>query len=109
MASGEGVEGGGLIPGVGDHDITTLQVKSDSGRQTLLLKFHFNDTVGDVYDYVTMHRTKGSAFVLRSSFPAAVYSDRAVTLQEAGLVPNATLRIAPAAAAVLDGSAGAKK
>ncbi len=97
MAAGEeGGEGGS--PGASvPHDITTLQVKSDSGRQTLLLKFRFGDTIGDVYDYVDMHRTKGTQYTLRTSFPAATYTDRSVTLQDAGLVPNAVLRIAPVA------------
>ena len=107
MAAGdEGGEGGGSPSSV-PHDVTTLQVKSDSGRQTLLLKFHFTDCIGDVYDYVDMHRTRGTPYVLRTSFPAATHSDRTMTIQDAGLVPNAVLRIAP----VADGGAvgGSKK
>lgn len=103
-----GLDGSGeLAPSIAPADVTTLQVKSDSGRQTLLLKFHFHDTVGDVYDYVDLHRTKDSAYVLRTAFPPAALTDRSVTLEEAGLVPNAVLRIAPHASQ--EGASDSKK
>jgi len=107
IAAGEEGGEGGVSPSTVPHDVTTLQVKSDSGRQTLLLKFHFGDCIGDVYDYVNMHRTRGTPFVLRTSFPAASYTDRSMTLQEAGLVPNAVLRITPQGGAAA--SEGGKK
>lgn len=76
-------------------DITTLQVKSDSGQATILLKMRYSDTLRDVRRYVDQHRTETTEYELRTAFPARAYTDASQTLKEAGLVPNAVLMIRP--------------
>ena len=48
----EGMRGSVATP----EDITTLRVKSDGGRQTLIIKLKYDDTIGDVRRFVDNHR-----------------------------------------------------
>jgi hypothetical protein len=73
--------------------VTTLQVRSDSGRQTLVVKLRYTDTVGDLLEYVERYRAKEGGFQLVTAFPRRAYTDPEQTLQDAGLVPNAKLMI----------------
>lgn len=73
------------------HDITTIQVRSDSGRQTIVVKLRFDDTIGDLRRAILSHRTRGSAFEIRTAFPNRSYTDDAQTLRDAGLTPNAAV------------------
>lgn len=118
------------------HDITTLrvrhpradvgirhtpssraimhQVKSASGRQTLVLKFRYDDTIADVragidkhrcvcargrcaagfrVTTLCVHRTETTPYELRTPFPKQAFTDPTQTLRDAGLIPNATLVI----------------
>jgi hypothetical protein len=38
------------------RDITTLRVKSEDGNHTYILKMKFNDTVGDLRNYLKTQR-----------------------------------------------------
>merc|ERR1712196_647954 len=72
--------------------ITTLQVRSDTGKQTLILKMRFGDTIGDVRREIgKLAVAPDAGYQLRTAFPARVYDDDTETLQDAGLTPNATL------------------
>nr|XP_004657365.1 UBX domain-containing protein 11 isoform X3 [Jaculus jaculus] len=72
--------------------LSMLRIKSENGEQTFLLMMRPTDTVGDVRTLLTQARdTDAANFDIFSTFPPKVYQDDALTLQAAGLVPNATL------------------
>ena len=71
-----------------------LQIKREDGMQTYVLKLPYWATIGDLRSALDAHRQDkdgGHNYVLRSAFPPQTYSDEGQTLEEAGLVPNATL------------------
>jgi hypothetical protein len=78
-----------------------LQVKSENGQQTFILKMQFDDTIYALRKCIDAHRIKlakdqnkpapSSQYEIRGAFPARAYSEAKETLREAGLVPNATL------------------
>jgi len=76
-----------------------LQVKVEGGERVV---FHMETShcIGDLEDALAKWRashslpdagTGGRRFELRTAFPRKAYSDRSQTLEEAGLVPSATL------------------
>ncbi|XP_075460055.1 UBX domain-containing protein 11 isoform X3 [Ascaphus truei] len=75
-----------------DGAISTLRIKSESGDDTYLLRMLSTETVGNLRSYLSQCRAPdlGSYDVL-SRFPHRVYDDDTHTLQECGLVPNASL------------------
>mgnify|MGYP001988035683 CR=1 FL=1 len=75
--------------------MTTLRVRMpESGARPLLLKMGFGETVGELHDAVAKHlKLDADDFELRTSFPNRAYSDKAETLQQAGLTPNAALML----------------
>ena len=85
----------------GGQEIATLQVKSEDGRQTFILKLQYDETLFALRKYIDTHRAKlakeqgmpapGAKYEIRSAFPARSYAEAKETLREAGLVPNATL------------------
>lgn len=84
------------VPGAseisGGTKITTLQVKSEDGKQTFILKLRFTDSISSVRDYIDKHRGPPKVpYEIRSPFPACTYTDEDETLEAAALVPNATL------------------
>eukprot|EP01050_Picozoa_sp_SAG11_P007760 SAG11_NODE_657_length_7898_cov_13.699320_9_plen_251_part_00 len=77
--------------------LTTLQIKSSAGA---LHKGQFwgDQTIGEVEDALKPHVDCGGgafSFVLRTAFPNKVYSERAQTLEQAGLIPNAVMMLRP--------------
>lgn len=82
-------------------EIATLQVKSEDGQQTFILKLQYDDTIWNLRKYINEHRAKlaaeqgkpapSGAYEIRSAFPTRVYTEAKETLREVGLVPNATL------------------
>ncbi|XP_062961795.1 UBX domain-containing protein 11 [Cynocephalus volans] len=69
-----------------------LRIKSENGEQAFLLMMRPEDTVGDVRALLAQARAvDAAAFEIFSTFPSTVYHDDALTLQAAGLVPNAAL------------------
>ena len=76
-----------------------LQVKLESGHRVTLL-MEPRAAVGAIWDALEAWRSRsgvpglpasGKRVTLRSAFPPRSYHDRAETLQDAGLVPSATL------------------
>jgi len=74
--------------------ISTLQVKSEDGATTFVIKMRFDETVGDLRAYLEEPRTRAgfnaSGYDVRTPFPNRSYSDTE-TLADAGLVPNAVI------------------
>nr|XP_058926362.1 UBX domain-containing protein 11 isoform X5 [Kogia breviceps] len=72
--------------------LSTLRIKSENGEQAFLLTMRPEDTVGDVRTLLAQARAvEATTFEICSTFPPTVYHNDALTLQAAGLVPNATL------------------
>ncbi|XP_029427107.1 UBX domain-containing protein 11 isoform X2 [Rhinatrema bivittatum] len=77
-------------------NISTLRIKSESGDQTYIVKMHFSETIADLRKYLAQHRgTDSNSYDIISTFPQREYSDNSKTLQEYGLIPNATLLLRP--------------
>ncbi|GMH33932.1 hypothetical protein BSKO_01766 [Bryopsis sp. KO-2023] len=77
------------------QDITTIRVKSEDGKITYIVKLRYIDTVGDLCKCVRQHLQQGgqdhAEFEVRSAFPPRCFDRMGESLQEAGLIPNATL------------------
>nr|XP_025712927.1 UBX domain-containing protein 11 isoform X4 [Callorhinus ursinus] len=72
--------------------LSMLRIKSENGEQAFLLMMRPEDTVGDVRTLLAQARAvDATTFEIISTFPPRVYHDDTVTLQAAGLVPNAAL------------------
>ncbi|XP_047581917.1 UBX domain-containing protein 11 isoform X4 [Lutra lutra] len=72
--------------------LSMLRIKSENGEKAFLLMMRPEDTVGDVRSLLAKARAvDATSFEIISTFPPTVYSDNTVTLQAAGLVPNAAL------------------
>jgi hypothetical protein len=84
----------------------TLQVKDEQGQHTYILAMKAGHTIGELRRRIDAYRAsqKGGAaaagggrssssgsYEIRSAFPARLYDDDGATLQQAGLVPTATL------------------
>jgi len=76
------------------NTVTTLKVKT-SNMATLIVKLRFDDTIATLRKYIDQYTKDNRAYELRTTFPNQVYSDASVSLQDAGLVPNATLHVKP--------------
>ncbi|XP_073728502.1 UBX domain-containing protein 11 [Misgurnus anguillicaudatus] len=77
-------------------DITTLRVKSEDGVETLIVKMHYSETIGDLRHYLDMKRGPGGCpYDIISAFPKRCYSDDTQTLLSCGLIPNAALILRP--------------
>ncbi|XP_006862448.1 PREDICTED: UBX domain-containing protein 11 [Chrysochloris asiatica] len=69
-----------------------LRIKSENCEKAFLLMMWPKETVGDVRALLAKFRaTDPTAFEIFSTFPPTIYDDDTLTLQDAGLVPNATL------------------
>ena len=74
------------------HKIATIQVKTIKGNERLILKLKFNDTITNLRSCIDKHMGAGApAYKLQTSFPRKVLTDASMSLQEAGLTPNATI------------------
>ncbi|KAM6190827.1 UBX domain-containing protein 11 [Sarcoramphus papa] len=73
-------------------DVCTLRVKSESGEQTYIVKMLFTETIGDLRQHLAHARGGDSnSYEIISTFPQRVYADNSRSLQECGLIPNASL------------------
>ena len=83
--------------GASRPEISTLQVKSEDGRNTYVLRLQASDTVQDLRDALNAYRAKAEGkgrptrFHIKSAWPNRTYGEGSRTLKEEGLVPNATL------------------
>ncbi|XP_014804099.1 PREDICTED: UBX domain-containing protein 11 [Calidris pugnax] len=72
--------------------VCTLRIKSESGEQTYIVKMLLTETIGDLRQHLTHARGGDSdSYEIISTFPQRVYADNSRSLQECGLVPNASL------------------
>ncbi|XP_067399437.1 UBX domain-containing protein 11 isoform X2 [Emydura macquarii macquarii] len=73
-------------------DISTLRIKSENGEQTYIVKMLFTETIGDLRRHLAQSRGgESQPYEIISTFPQRVYADNSMTLQECGLIPNASL------------------
>ncbi|NXU29233.1 UBX11 protein, partial [Thalassarche chlororhynchos] len=73
-------------------DICALRIKSESGEQTYIVKMLFTETIGDLRQHLAHTRGGDSdSYEIISTFPQRVYTDNSRSLQECGLIPNASL------------------
>ena len=83
--------------GAGRPEISTLQVKSEDGRNTYVLRLQASDTIQDLRDALNAYRAKAEGkgrptrFQIKSAWPNRTFGEGSRTLKEEGLVPNATL------------------
>lgn len=84
----------GPRPQSGSPQVTTLRIKSESGEMTYILKMKFTDCIADVRSHIDAARPENAPpYDIKTSFPNKVYDDPTASLQECGLVPNATLHL----------------
>uniref|UniRef100_A0A8C4YVK0 UBX domain-containing protein 11 n=1 Tax=Gopherus evgoodei TaxID=1825980 RepID=A0A8C4YVK0_9SAUR len=74
-------------------NISTLRIKSENGEQTYIVKMLFTETIGDLRRHLAQiwQVQDHSPYEIISTFPQRVYADNFMTLQECGLIPNASL------------------
>ncbi|KFV99211.1 UBX domain-containing protein 11, partial [Eurypyga helias] len=73
-------------------DVCALRVRSESGEQTYIVKMLFTETIGDLRQHLAHIRGGDSnSYEIISTFPQRVYADNSRSLQECGLIPNASL------------------
>ncbi|XP_070564296.1 UBX domain-containing protein 11-like isoform X2 [Ptychodera flava] len=76
------------------RDVTTLRIKSETGDKTFILRMKFTDTIGELRQYLNSQRASAtSKYDILTTFPNRTYSDNNATLEDCGLVPNATLHL----------------
>ncbi|XP_020622352.1 UBX domain-containing protein 11-like isoform X1 [Orbicella faveolata] len=84
----------GPRPQSGTTQVSTLRIKSETGEMTYILKMKFTDCIRDVRNHIDAVRPADAPlYDIKTSFPNRVYDDPTATLQECGLVPNATLHL----------------
>eukprot|EP00042_Codosiga_hollandica_P040561 m.350211 g.350211 ORF g.350211 m.350211 type:complete len:517 (+) comp55896_c0_seq1:904-2454(+) len=75
------------------HDIATLQVKSEDGKNVYVIKLRFTATISDVRKALDKQRGPAALknYKLICAFPRKALDNDSATLLEEGLTPNATL------------------
>ena len=81
IQSGEGTTG----------PVATLRVKMDGGKKTVIVKLQYSNTIGDLREFINKHKI--GLYEIRTTFPNKRYDHLSETLEEAELVPSATLHI----------------
>ncbi|XP_053560739.1 UBX domain-containing protein 11 isoform X2 [Bombina bombina] len=72
--------------------ITTLRIKSESGNDTYKVRMLPTETIGDLRIFLAQYRSTAlSSYDIVGRFPHRVYDEDTCTLQELGLIPNASL------------------
>ncbi|XP_044290990.1 UBX domain-containing protein 11 [Varanus komodoensis] len=75
-----------------EPSVATLRIKSENGEKTYIIKMLFSETVGDLRQHLAQSRGREvEPYEILSTFPIRVYNDDSMTLEECGLVPNASL------------------
>ncbi|NXK48500.1 UBX11 protein, partial [Chauna torquata] len=73
-------------------EVCTLRIRSESGEQTYIVKMLFTETIGELRQHLAHARGGDSdSYEIISTFPQRVYADNSRSLQECGLIPNASL------------------
>ncbi|ETW00033.1 hypothetical protein H310_07469 [Aphanomyces invadans] len=82
------------IPGVGGAKLATLRVRTWKGAQSIQLHVPYTARLHLVkHQVATESRLAPDSFDLISNFPSKVYENGGQTVEEAGLIPSATLHI----------------
>ncbi|XP_053254678.1 UBX domain-containing protein 11 isoform X1 [Podarcis raffonei] len=77
-----------------DPNVATLRIKSENGEKTYIIKMPFTETIGDLRQHLAQSRGEEmEPYEIISTFPYRVYNNNFMTLEECGLVPNASLRL----------------
>ncbi|XP_061453858.1 UBX domain-containing protein 11 isoform X2 [Rhineura floridana] len=76
-----------------DPNVSTLRIKSENGEKTYIIKMPFTETIGDLRKHLARSRGEVEPYEIISTFPYRVYNNNSMTLEECGLVPNASLRL----------------
>nr|XP_060640458.1 UBX domain-containing protein 11 [Anolis sagrei ordinatus]XP_060640459.1 UBX domain-containing protein 11 [Anolis sagrei ordinatus] len=72
--------------------VSTLRIKSEDGEKIYVIKMAFTETIGDLRRHLDGSRgSESEPYEILSTFPKRVYTDNSMTLEECGLVPNASL------------------
>jgi hypothetical protein len=81
-------------PAVGEREITSLVFRMNDGSR-LQRRFRNSDRLELVYDFLEAQENiqLPSQYVLITNFPRRSFSDRSMTLLEAGLTPQSALFI----------------
>eukprot|EP00051_Salpingoeca_urceolata_P019275 m.279693 g.279693 ORF g.279693 m.279693 type:complete len:513 (+) comp19389_c0_seq28:93-1631(+) len=79
-------------------DTSTIQVKSETGKERFILKLRFTSTIDDLRKYIDAHRGSGhsQAYRIIVPFPRKELNNGSQTLLDAGLTPNGTVHLASA-------------
>ena len=81
-------------PAATESGLTKLSLRLPSGSR-LIRRFHSSDVIQSVYDFVDIQDLAPlpaeAEFVLVNTYPRKIYSQMDQSLEEAGLVPTASL------------------
>ncbi|GMH50816.1 hypothetical protein TrLO_g5689 [Triparma laevis f. longispina] len=76
--------------------ISTLRVKlpiGDGKTKTLVIKMSYTDKISDLIEEIDREKVSPGKFEIRTAFPNKAYNEGGESLEEAGLVPNASLMV----------------
>ncbi|KAH6590320.1 hypothetical protein BASA61_005316 [Batrachochytrium salamandrivorans] len=83
-----------LEPAVGEPNTTRLSIRLPSGER-IIRRFKADDVVQLLWDFIETHDLQpldlATEFVIVSPYPRRVYRDMTMTLQEAGMLPSASV------------------
>jgi len=74
--------------------ITTLRIKTETGKKNLILKLWYNDSFSIISSIIERYREARSSCEIRSTFPARTFnSSESRSLEELELIPNYALAL----------------
>jgi len=73
-------------------EITSIKIRSEKGKHTILVKLLCSDKITELYKYADKYSENKGKYVLRRNFPQEEFpKSEAKTLKELGLFPSAAL------------------
>ena len=83
-----------LASGESDLRFTSLRIKTETGKKTLMVKLLYTDNIETLKRLLEPHSETHGRFEIRSTFPAKVFDVRdPSSLESLGLVPNYALAL----------------
>eukprot|EP00638_Chattonella_subsalsa_P000050 CAMPEP_0117734296 /NCGR_PEP_ID=MMETSP0947-20121206/580_1 /TAXON_ID=44440 /ORGANISM="Chattonella subsalsa, Strain CCMP2191" /LENGTH=477 /DNA_ID=CAMNT_0005549029 /DNA_START=60 /DNA_END=1493 /DNA_ORIENTATION=+ len=79
--------------GSGPARSTRVQVRSPSGKEVLVATLRYQDTIAVLKQVIQEKWEDLHNFEVRTAFPPKIFSDTSQTLEDAGLVPNASMLV----------------
>jgi len=77
-----------------NNKITTIRIKTESGKHTLIIKMFYNQHIKDIYDIINNYKESKGCVEIKTTFPNKVYKlNNTETLEELGLIPNVNMII----------------